>query len=42
MELAQQIPEEHKDFVSGLTDLVDNFRLDLISDLTLKLLNNQP
>jgi signal transduction histidine kinase/DNA-binding NarL/FixJ family response regulator len=39
MKLAQEIPEEHKDFVSGLTDLVDNFRLDLISDLTLKLLN---
>jgi signal transduction histidine kinase/CheY-like chemotaxis protein len=42
MELAQQIPAEYPDFVSRLTDLVDNFRLDLISDLTLKLINKSP
>ncbi|MEY3869288.1 MAG: hypothetical protein RLZZ338_3179 [Cyanobacteriota bacterium] len=42
MELAQQIPAEYQDFVSRLTDLVENFRLDLISDLTLKLIDNYP
>ncbi len=42
MELAQQIPEKYQDFVRILTDLVENFRLDLISDLTLKVINNSP
>jgi len=42
MELAQQIPAEYQDFVSRITDLVENFRLDLISDLTLTLINKSP
>jgi PAS domain S-box-containing protein len=42
LELIEQIPETEKNLASALTDLVDNFRIDIIIDLTQAFYDERP